>query len=102
MEVVVLSPAQLESLIARAINQALAVAASVTVSATNATGKLLTVTETAKLLRKSEKTVREYIKRGELPAVNANRDRSSKGKPLRPAYSVLETDVYAYLRHLRA
>jgi predicted transcriptional regulator len=97
MEVVVLSPAQLESLIARAITQALEAAASVAVSANKATGKLLTVTETAKLLRKSEKTVREYIKLGTLPAVNANR-----GTPLRPSYSVLESDVTAYIKRLRS
>jgi predicted transcriptional regulator len=102
MEVVVLSPAQLESLIARAIAQALETAGAVAATASKVAGKLLTVQETASLLRKSEKTVREYIKRGELPAVNANRDKSSKGKSLRPTYSVLETDVYAYLKHLRA
>lgn len=101
MEVIVLSPAQLENLITGAISKALEAAGAFAASASRAAGKLLTVQETAGLLRKSEKTVREYIKRGELPAVNTNRDRSTKGKPLRPSYSVLETDVYAYLRHLR-
>lgn len=97
MEVIVLSPAQLENIVTRAITLALETVAAATASASKATAKLLTVTETAKLLRKSEKTVREYIKLGVLPAVNANR-----GTALRPSYSVLESDVAAYVKRLRA
>jgi len=71
-------------------------------TAPKATRALLAVHETAILPRKSKKSVREYIKRGELPVVNASQDRTSKGKTFRPTYSVLDTNVCDYLKHLRA
>ena len=97
MDVIVLSPTQLENLITRAITSALEAVATAAASASKATAKLLTIAETSKVLRKSEKTIREYIKLGVLPAVNANR-----GTTLRPSYSVLESDVNAYVKRLRA
>ena len=97
MEFVVLSPDQLESIIQRAVAAALDATATVSASLAKVGSNLLTVEETAKRLRKSTKTVREYIKTKKLPAVNANR-----GTALRPSYSVLESDVNAYVKSLRA
>lgn len=96
MEIVVLSPAQLENIINRAVAAALESTAVNVTSAAKAATNLLTIRETAKRLRKSEKTIREYIKLGVLPAVNANR-----GTTLRPSYSVIEADVNAYVKRLR-
>ena len=97
MEVIVLTPAQLESYIARAVTSAMEAFAAVTATAPRESTNLLTVKETAKRLRKSEKTVREYIKHKVLPAVDANRN-----TVLRPSYSILEADVNAYVKRLRA
>jgi len=68
MEVIVLTPAQFESCIARAVISAMEAFAAITATATKEPSTLLTVKETAKHLRKSEKTIREYIKLKVLPA----------------------------------
>ena len=70
---------------------------AVTATAPKESTNLLTVKETTKRLRKSEKTIREYIKLKTLPAVDANRNTA-----LRPSYSILEADVNAYVKRLRA
>ena len=95
MEVIVITPAQLDSMINAAVAAAFEKIGS-NVAQAPAKNNLLTVKETANRLRKSEKTVREYIKLGLLPAMNANR-----GRALRPSYSVLEADVTAYVKAKR-
>ena len=95
MEVIVISPDQLANMINAAVAAAFEKVGTIAAPAP-AKNDLLTVKETARRLRKSEKTVREYIKLGLLPAVNANRN-----TPLRPSYSVLEADVTAYVKAKR-
>ncbi|GAB2697828.1 hypothetical protein GCM10011495_38830 [Hymenobacter frigidus] len=59
---------------ARAVTSALATVVYNTAFTTKESTDLLTVKETAKGLRKSEKTIREYVKPQVLPAADANRN----------------------------
>ena len=100
MEVIVISPDLLASMINAAVAAAFEKAGAVVQQAPTKQN-LLTIQETADRLRKSTKTVREYIKSGVLPAVNANRGKTNMGQLLRPSYSVLESDVVAYVKAKR-
>ncbi|WP_133272556.1 DNA-binding protein [Hymenobacter radiodurans] len=57
---------------------------------------MLTVTEAAKLLCGSPKYVRQLISLGKVKYIDANR-----GTGLRPSYTLMESDVRAYLKDLR-
>jgi excisionase family DNA binding protein len=60
------------------------------------TTELLEVSEAAKKLRVSEKTLRNYIDCGNLPAINLN-----KGTPLRPIYKIEASELDKYIKARR-
>ncbi|MBD2716073.1 helix-turn-helix domain-containing protein [Microvirga sp. STR05] len=89
MEIILLTPEQLSILIAEAIATA--------VAPTAATDAILTVKETAKRLKRSEKFIRDEIQRGRLKADNSNH----KVSGTRASWRVRESDISAYLKRLR-
>lgn len=94
MEIITLTPEQLKKYIREAVSEALSQHAT---PARTTTDAILTVKETAKRLKRSEKFIRDEINRGRLKADNSN----IRVPGVRASWRIRESDVGAYLKRLR-